>query len=67
MHSAKDTEAPSFERTVPADADDDVVIATALAAGAGLIGSGDVDLFVLHPFRGVKILAPAAAVDFIAD
>lgn len=55
------------ERVVPTDADDDIVIATAIAAGAGLIVSGDLDLLVLHPFRGVPILAPTAAVDFVVD
>lgn len=56
-----------IERTVPTDADDDVVIATALVAGAELIVSGDVDLLALHPFRGVQIVAPAAAVGFVVD
>lgn len=31
------------------DIDDDVVIATALAAQADIIASGDKDLLVLHP------------------
>ena len=51
-----------IERTVPTDVDDDVVIATAIAAGATLIVSGDSDLLALHPFRNVPILAPAAAI-----
>ena len=56
-----------IERTVPTDADDDAVIATALAAKAELIVTGDSDLLALHPFRGARILAPAAAVGFVVD
>ena len=50
-----------IERTVPADVDDDIVIATALAAGAELIVTGDSDLLVLHPFRGVQIFKTVGA------
>ena len=39
-----------IERTVPSDADDDAVIATALAAQADIIATGDSDLLVLHPY-----------------
>ena len=49
-----------IERTVR-DADDDLVIATALAASADAIVSGDKDLLVLHPYKGVDILNAAAA------
>lgn len=45
-----------IERTVPTDPDDDVVIATALAARAHIIASGDRDLLALHPFREILIL-----------
>ena len=45
-----------IERTVPTDADDDAVIATALAADATLIVTGDADLLVMHPFGGIAIL-----------
>ena len=55
-----------IERTVPTDIDDDVVIATAIAAKAELIVSGDSDLLALHPFRGVQILAPTAALGTVA-
>ena len=41
----------TIERTVPNDADDDVVIATALAAQADVIATGDSDLLVLHPWH----------------
>ncbi len=46
----------SVPRTVPSDPDDDVVIATGIAAGADLIVSGDGDLLALHPYRGMRIL-----------
>ena len=54
-----------IERTVPTDPDDDVVIATAVAAGAKLIVSGDSDLLVLHPFRGISVLAPTEAIRLV--
>lgn len=41
------------------DAKDDKYLELALAAGAGTIVSGDGDLLVLHPWRGVRILLPA--------
>ncbi|HRD78553.1 MAG TPA: putative toxin-antitoxin system toxin component, PIN family [Hyphomicrobiaceae bacterium] len=48
------------------DPDDDVVLATALAAGADCIVTGDEDLLVLDPFRGIRILTPAAFMDAVA-
>jgi len=42
------------------DAKDDKYLELALAAGAGTIVSGDSDLLVLDPWRGVRILKPAA-------
>ncbi len=42
------------------DAKDDKYLELALAAGARTIVSGDGDLLVLHPWRGVRILPPAA-------
>ena len=41
------------------DAKDDRYLELALAAGAWAIVSGDADLLVLHPWRGVRILRPA--------
>lgn len=41
------------------DAKDDKYLELALAAGAWAIVSGDADLLVLHPWRGVRILRPA--------
>ncbi len=52
-------------RAVPNDIDDDQVIACALAASAQLIVSGDSDLLVLHPWRGIQILNAAEAVRFV--
>jgi len=49
-----------IERTVR-DIDDDIVIATALAAQADIIATGDSDLLVLHPWQGIQILDPADA------
>ncbi len=51
-----------IERTVR-DIDDDVVIATALAAKADVIATGDSDLLVLHPWQGIQILNAADAVE----
>ena len=56
-----------IERVVPSDADDDVVIASAVAAGAKLIVSGDSDLLVLNPFLGMRIRLPAEALQLITD
>lgn len=42
------------------DRKDDKYLELALAAGAWAIVSGDADLLVLHPWRGVRILRPAA-------
>ena len=42
------------------DPDDDVVLATALAGESAAIVSGDQDLLILDPFRGIRVLAPAA-------
>jgi putative PIN family toxin of toxin-antitoxin system len=42
------------------DPKDDKYLELALAAGADIIVSGDEDLLVLDPWRGVRILRPAA-------
>ncbi len=57
----------STPRAVPNDIDDDQVIACALAARAELIVSGDSDLLVLHPWRGIHILNAAEAVRFVMN
>ncbi|WP_293649279.1 putative toxin-antitoxin system toxin component, PIN family [Thiolapillus sp.] len=55
-----------IERTVR-DMDDDAVIATALAAKANVIATGDSDLLVLHPWQGIQILNAADAVEFVQN
>jgi len=50
-------------RTVPADADDDQVMAAALSAGEDAIVSGDGHLRALDPCRGIRIVSPAAALE----
>jgi len=52
-------------RVVPRDADDDHVIACAVAAGADLIVTGDRHLLELGSFRGISIVKPAVALEFI--
>ena len=42
------------------DHDDDVVLATALAGECVAIITGDQDLLILNPFRGIHVLAPSA-------
>jgi hypothetical protein len=42
------------------DPKDDQFLALALAAEADVIVSSDEDLLVLHPWRGIPILSPAA-------
>ena len=50
---------------VSRDADDDAVLACALAAQVGLIVSGDDDLLVLKQFQEIRIVTPAQAVKMI--
>ena len=40
------------------DPDDDVVLGTALAAGADIIVTGDKDLLVLDTYEGIRIRSP---------
>ncbi len=47
-----------FSARVSRDADDDVVLATAVAAGAALIVSGDQDLLVIGRHKGIDIVSP---------
>jgi uncharacterized protein len=44
------------------DAKDNMVLEAALAGGAGVIVSGDADLLVLNPWRGVAVLSAGAFV-----
>ena len=41
------------------DSKDNAYLELALASGAGCIVSGDLDLQVLHPWRGIDIVSPA--------
>jgi uncharacterized protein len=43
---------------VSRDADDDVVLATAVAAGAVVIVTGDQDLLVIGQYSGIDIISP---------
>jgi len=47
-----------LESPVSRDVDDDVVLATAVAAEAGVIVTGDQDLLVLGQYEGIDILSP---------
>ena len=41
------------------DPDDDAILELAVSGNAAFIISGDKDLLVLNPFRGIQVLAPA--------
>lgn len=47
------------------DADDDVVLATAVAASAAAIVTGDQDLLVLRDYSGIPIISPRTFVEFL--
>ena len=49
---------PALPKPVCRDADDDEVLATALAAKAEIILTGDKDLLTLKEFQGIRILSP---------
>ena len=50
---------PSVRLQACRDPDDDMVLELAVSSGALVIVTGDKDLLVLHPFRGIQILKPA--------
>ena len=56
--------APAKRVTDCRDAKDNKYLELALAAGARALVTGDADLLVLHPWRGVRILRPA---EYLAD
>lgn len=49
------------EPVVTGDPDDDMVVATAVAARADVLVTGDKGVLAHHPHRGVRILRPADA------
>jgi putative PIN family toxin of toxin-antitoxin system len=51
-------EPATLEAAVSRDADDDLVLATAVAATATLIVTGDQDLLVLRRYNGIDIVTP---------
>lgn len=53
---------PSVRVTDCRDAKDDRYLELALAASADIIVSGDMDLLVLDPWRGIRIMTPASFV-----
>jgi putative PIN family toxin of toxin-antitoxin system len=53
-------------RVVPTDADDDQVIAAAIAASADWIVSGDADLLSMGSHQGIPIITAAQAAQRIA-
>lgn len=64
---AKVVTAKQLEQQVSRDADDDAVLACALAARADLIVSGDDDLLVLKSFNGTPILTTSQALKHYAS
>ncbi len=55
--------ARQLERPISRDADDDAVLACAMAARAALIVTGDEDLLVLKTFNGIPIVTARYAVE----
>lgn len=54
-------------RVVPGDADDDQVIAAAVAARADCIVSGDADLLSMNSHQGIPILTTAQAAQLLGE
>ena len=66
MRSRRWSDPMPVDRAVPADADDDHVIGAALGARADAIATGDRHLLELDPYRGIRILTPAAALELVS-
>lgn len=58
-------EPAEMPRVVPSDADNDHVIAAAVAAGATLIVSGDSDLLSMGSHQGIEIVSAAMAAETV--
>jgi len=56
---------PRLPKPVCRDADDDEVLATALAAQADIILTGDKDLLALKEYQGIRILSPRQFVEWM--
>ena len=54
-----------LERPVCRDPDDDIVLATAVAAGATVIVTGDDDLLVLRTYGGIAIVSPRRLLEML--
>ena len=54
----------SLVQPVCRDPDDDQILATALAAPAECIVTGDKDLLVLHSYQDIEIVSPSDFADF---
>lgn len=56
-----------LEEPVCRDSDDDVILGTAIAAGADCIVTGDADLLVLGRFQSIDIVRPADFAEYEAS
>lgn len=65
VEAVKVVESEHVPRVVPNGADDDQVIAGAVAAGANWIVSGDADLLSMGSYQGIPIITAAQAVQQI--
>ena len=61
--SIRVVEPKALPEPVCRDAADDVVLATAVAAGADAIVTGDKDLLVLESYRGIRIVSPRSLLE----
>lgn len=54
-----------LEKAVCRDPDDDLVLATAVAADANLIVTGDDDLLVLGAYEGIAVVSPRRLLELL--
>jgi len=64
-HFAQCIPTQKFTQQICRDADDDAVLACALAAKATAIVTSDKDLLILHPWKDIHILNPANALQWL--